>query len=93
MPDFAFRNEHWICAPATTDLQGTPCFNIAALQNGYLLDKAGEKVVSGLWRRLATLLYASLSAPAGTSVVRLHEAADGTLSTFADEAAWKAAIQ
>lgn len=92
MPDFAFRNEHWVCAPATVDLQGTPCFNIAALQGGYLLDKAGEKVVAGLWKRLATVLYASLSAPTGTSIVRVFEAADGTLTTYADEASWKQAI-
>lgn len=93
MPDFAFRQEHWVCAPATTDLQGKPCYNISALQGGYLLDKAGEKVVAGLWRRLATLLYASLSAPSGATVARVYEAADGTLTTYADEASWKAAIQ
>jgi len=91
MPDFAFRNEHWVCAPATTDVHGTPAVNLSALQGGYLLDKAGDKIVPHLWQRLATLLYASLSAPPGSTPVRLLEAADGTLSTFTDADAWKAA--
>lgn len=93
MPDFAFRNEHWVCAPATTDQRGTPSFNLAALQGGYLLDKSGEYIVSGLWHRLATIVYASLSSPKSTEPVRLYEAADGTLSIYDDAAAWAEATR
>ena len=92
MPDFAFRNERWVSAAIAPDASGATAVNLAALGGGYLLDKAGERVVTGLWRRLGTLLYVSLSAPAGRDPVRLYEAADGTLSIVEDDAAWQRAI-
>ena len=39
-------------------------------------------------RRLGTLLYVALSAGPGAEPVRLHEAADGTLTIVDDAAAW-----
>ena len=92
MPDFAFRNEHWVCAPGTSDEHGVAAYNASALESGYLLDKAGAKVVSGLWRRLATLIYASLSAGPGTEPVRLIETREGELRVFTDAAGFQAAI-
>ena len=92
MPDFAFRNEHWVCAPAAADDRGTPAYNAAALEGGYLLDKGGTKVVAGLWRRLATLVYASLSAGPGAEPVRLFETRAGELRRFDDAASFQAAI-
>ena len=92
MPDFAYRNEHWVCAPGANDDQGTPAYNAGALEGGYLLDKAGAKLVTGLWRRLATLLYASLSAGPGAEPVRLFETHAGELRLFADGASFHAAI-
>ncbi len=92
MPDFAFRNEHWVCAPAAADERGTPAYNASALQNGYLLDKGGSRVVTGLWRRLAGLVYASLSAGTGSEPVRVFEMRDGALRVFADAASFQAAI-
>ncbi len=92
MPDFAFRNEHWVCAPGTTDEHGAVAYNASALESGYLLDKAGTKVVSGLWRRLAALVYASLSADPGAEPVRVIETRGGELHVFADAASFQAAI-
>ncbi|MBL8624206.1 MAG: hypothetical protein JNK64_23070 [Myxococcales bacterium] len=88
MPDFAFRNERWVCAPVAPDARGAMAVNLAALNGGYLLDKGGERLVTGLWRRLGTLLYVALSAGPGAEPVRLHEAVDGTLTIVDDAAAW-----
>jgi hypothetical protein len=92
MPDFAFRNEHWVCAPAAAAEDGTPAYNASALDGGYLVDKSRKKVVSGLWRRLATLVYASLSAGPGAEPVRLFETREGELLLFTDGASFQAAI-
>jgi hypothetical protein len=92
MADFAYRNERWVCAPATSDEQGTPAYNASALEGGYLVDKGRSKVIAALWRRLATLVYASLSAPAGAEPVRLFETRDGELRAFAHAASFQAAI-
>jgi hypothetical protein len=92
MPDFAFRNERWICAPVAPDRSGAQAVNLAALAGGYLLDARGERLVTGLWRRLGNLLYASLTAGPGAEPVRLHEAADGTLTIVDDAAAWQRII-
>lgn len=88
MPDFAFRNERWVCAPLVADASGATAVNLAALSGGYLVDKAGERPVTALWARLGTLLYASLSSGAGAEPVRLYEAADGALSIITDAAVW-----
>ena len=92
MPDFVFRNEHWVCAPAAPDLTGSLAYNAQALQAGYLTDKARERVVPELWRRLGALVYGSLAQP-GTGPVYLFEQEDGTLVTFEDKASFEAAVQ
>ncbi|HVV87094.1 MAG TPA: hypothetical protein VHE35_28840 [Kofleriaceae bacterium] len=92
MPDFAFRNEHWVCGPGATDEHGTAAYNASAMDDGYLLDKSGNRVVTGLWRRLAALVYASLSAGPGTEPVRVFETREGELRVFADGPSFQAAI-
>ena len=92
MPDFVFRNEHWVCAPAAPDITGTLAYNAQALQAGFLTDKARENVVPELWRRLGGLVYASLSQP-GTGPVYLFEQEDGTLVVFENKASFEVAVQ
>jgi hypothetical protein len=93
MPDFAFRNELWICAPVCTDVRGETAYNVSALQAGYLTDKARERLVTDLWAREAAILYASLAAPAGGDTVYLIETDDGKLHAFAERASFDAAIK
>jgi hypothetical protein len=92
MPDFAYRNEHWVCAPAAPDLNGTLAYNAHALEAGFLTDKSRERIIPDLWRRLGALVYASLSQP-GTGPVYLFEHEDGSLTAFEDAASFEAAIQ
>jgi hypothetical protein len=92
MPDFAYRNEHWVCAPAAPDLNGTLAYNTHALQAGFLTDKARERLVPEVWRRLSALVYVSLSRP-GEGPVYLFEQEDGTLILFDDAASFEAAVQ
>jgi hypothetical protein len=92
MPDFAYRNEHWVCAPAAPDLNGTLAYNTHALESGFLTDKARERIVPEVWRRLGALVYTSLSRP-GEGPVYLFEQEDGTLIAFDDAASFEAAIQ
>ncbi len=92
MPDFVFRNEHWVCAPAAPDLTGNLAYNAQALQAGFLTDKARERVVPELWRRLGALVYVSLSQP-GTGPVYLFEQEDGTLVVFENKASFEVAVQ
>ena len=47
MPDFAYRNDHWVCAPITTDRQGRTVFNVMALDKGYLLRDGGGTLGGG----------------------------------------------
>jgi DNA-binding transcriptional regulator YdaS (Cro superfamily) len=42
MPDFAFRQDRWVCAPAASDAQGHLAINVHALKAGYLTDKGGN---------------------------------------------------
>jgi hypothetical protein len=90
MPDFAFRQEHWVCAPAAADTQGRMAINVQALRAGYLTDKSYEKIIPELWRRQATLLYASLTAESERAFV--FETAEGELIAFRDQASFEAAI-
>jgi hypothetical protein len=94
MPDFAFRQEHWVCAPAAADAAGRLAINVQALQAGYLLDKAGEKIVPELWRRQAALLYAGLSdeAAAADGKSWVFETENGELIAFKDAASFEAAV-
>jgi len=93
MPDFAFRNETWVCAPMAPDASGAAAINLGALAGGYLTDKAGERMITAMWRRLGALLYVSLSAGRGTEPVRLYEDADGGLRIFDDADAWARATR
>jgi hypothetical protein len=92
MPDFAYRNEHWICAPVATDTRGNAAYNVQALEAGYLTDKQRERIIPDLWRRQAAICYASLGAPGGGETVYLFEQRDGELLVFPDEAAFRAAV-
>jgi outer membrane protein assembly factor BamB len=92
MPDFAYRNEYWVCAPVTTDLRGEVAYNASALGAGYLTDKQRRQLVPDLWRRQAALCYASLAAPGGGDTVYAFERSDGEIFVFADAAALQAAI-
>jgi hypothetical protein len=93
MPDFAYRNEYWVCAPATADAGGQMAFNVQALEAGFLTDKGRDKLISELWRRQAALCYASLGAPGGGSTVYVFEQDDGELVVFPDEASFQAAVE
>jgi hypothetical protein len=92
MPDFAFRNEYWVCAPVVNDSRGNPAYNAQALEAGYLTDKQRQKLVTDLWRRQAALCYASLAAPGTGDTVYAFEKSNGELLVFPDAAAFKAAV-
>jgi hypothetical protein len=92
MPDFAYRNEYWVCAPVTTDTRGNTAYNVQALEAGFLTDKQRERLVTDLWRREAALCYASLAAPGGGDTVYAVEQADGELLVFPDAASFRAAV-
>jgi hypothetical protein len=95
MPDFAFREEHWVCAPAASDAAGHLAVNVQALRAGYLTDKAGEKIVGELWRREAALLYAGLAdeAAASDGNTYVFETEAGELIVFRDAASFEAAVK
>ena len=92
MPDFAYRNEQWVCAPVATDTRGNAAYNVQALEAGYLTDKQRERIVPDLWRRQAAICYASLGPLGGGETVYLFEQRDGELLVFLDEAAFRAAV-
>jgi hypothetical protein len=92
MPDFAYRNEHWVCAPVTTDQRGEVAQDWWALQAGYLTDPQRQRIVPDLWRRQAAICYASLAAPGGGNMVYAFEAEGGEISVFPDDASFKAAV-
>ena len=92
MPDFAFRNEYWVCAPVTADAHGDPAYNLQALQAGYLTDKQRETIVPDLWRRQAAICYASLAAPGSGHTVYAFETTDGDVRIFPDAASFRAAV-
>jgi hypothetical protein len=92
MPDFGFRNESWVCAPAISDPRGNVAFNVHALEAGYLTDKRRAQIVPELWRRQAAICYASLGAPGGGHTVYVFEQRDGELLVFPDAASFQAAV-
>ncbi|MBI4511767.1 MAG: hypothetical protein HY698_19190 [Deltaproteobacteria bacterium] len=91
MPDFAYRNEHWVCAGVVADANGKPAYNVQALEGGYLTDKGRERLVLDLWRRAGALLHASLAAPGGDRVY-VFETEQGDLLAFPDEVTFTAAV-
>lgn len=94
MPDFAFRQDRWVCAPAAADAQGRMAINVHAQQAGYLTDKAGTQIVPVLWQRQAALLYAALAdeLAAEDGAAYLVETQDGQLFAFPSAAAFEAAV-
>jgi len=92
MPDFAFRNEYWVCAPVTRDTRGNAAYNVQALQAGYLTGKQHDDVVPDLWRRQAAICYASLAAPGTGNTVYAFETAAGEILVFPTAAAFHAAV-
>jgi hypothetical protein len=92
MPDFAYRNERWVCAPLATDVQGRAALNLRGITTGYLTDATGRRIVTALWERQAIVLYASLCDGVAADHAWLIEAADGRLRSFVDEASWSAAV-
>ncbi len=95
MPDFAFRQERWVCAPAASDAGGNLAINMHALKAGYLSDKGGSRIVPALWQRQATLLYAALAddLAAEDGAAYLFESVTGELYSFASRAAFTQAVQ
>ncbi len=95
MPDFAFRQDRWVCAPAAADAQGRLAINVHAQQAGYLTDKGGTQIVPVLWQRQAALLYAALAddLAAEDGAVYLLETPDGQLFAFPTAAQFEAAVQ
>lgn len=95
MPDFAFRQDRWVCAPAAADAGGNLAINVHALKAGYLTDRGGNTIAPVLWQRQATLLYAALAEelPADDGAVYLFEDASGALYSFPSQAGFAAAVQ
>lgn len=92
MPDFAYRNEYWVCAPVVADSRGNAAYNVHALEAGFLTDKQRDRLVTELWRREAAICYASLAAPGGGDTVYLFEGSDGALIVYPDAASFQAAV-
>ncbi len=95
MPDFAFRQDRWVCAPAASDAQGHLAINVHALKAGYLTDKGGNQIAPVLWQRQATLLYAALAdeLAAEDGAVYLFETQAGALHAFPSRVAFEQAVQ
>jgi hypothetical protein len=95
MPDFVFRNDHWVSAPVTTDVAGRTAFNAKALNKGYLLREGGgsyDDVETTLWRMEATVLYASLTDETAADHAYIFETSAGNVVSFANKADFNAAV-
>ena len=92
MPDFAFRNEHWTCAPVALDRWDRPAMNLRGLTAGYLTDKDKATLVPELWERQAIVLYASMCDATAADHAWVFETEDGRLLSFPDEASFQAAV-
>lgn len=93
MPDFAFRNEHWVCAPVAMDIRGEAALNLRALTEGYGTDVERKSIVATLWERQAIALYASLSEETARHRAFIFEEGDGRLLSFPDRASFEAAVE
>ncbi len=92
MPDFAFRNELWVCAPLAEDHSGQPAVNLRGLTAGYLTAPDGQSLVTELWERQAIVLYASMSDATPADHAWLFETTDGRLLSFPDADRFAAAV-
>ena len=96
MPDFAYRNDHWVSAPVTTDVYGAAAYNIQGLNEGYLVREGGtsfDDVETSMWKRMATVLYASLSNETPEGHAYIFEATDGKIISFENRADFDAAVE
>ncbi len=93
MPDFAFRQDHWVSAPVVVDDRGNRAVNLKAKNAGYLTRQNSATVRGDLWQRQADILYAGLRAePKGNGKeTYLYELDEGTLVAFSDKAVFEAA--
>ena len=95
MPDFAFRNDHWVAAPITTDSRGRTAFNVMALNKGYLIRQGGnsiDDIETALWKTEAALLYASLTEATPKDHAYILETADGTFLSFENKSDFDKAV-
>ena len=95
MPDFVFRNDHWVSAPVTTDSYGQIAYNAMALDKGYLLRQGGnslDDIERALWQDEALILYASLSDETAEGHAYIFETPDGHVMSFETEAAFEEAV-
>jgi hypothetical protein len=93
MPDFAYRNEHWTCAPVAMDQWGRPAMNLRGLTAGYLTDAGKRRIVPELWERQAIVLYAAMAEATAGEHAWIFETEDGRLLSFPDEASFEAAVE
>ena len=95
MPDFAYRNDHWVAAPITTDSRGRTAFNVMALNKGYLIRQGGnsiDDIETALWKTEAALLYASLTEATPKDHAYILETADGTFLSFENKTDFDKAV-
>ncbi|MEE8410119.1 MAG: hypothetical protein V3T05_10970 [Myxococcota bacterium] len=91
MPDFAYRQDHWVCAPVTLDANGDVAYNVAGATAGYLTNKA-RNLITDLWQRQAAILYSSLSDATAENKAYVFENQEGHLVSFADSETFDAAV-
>ncbi len=92
MPDFAYRNDKMVAAPATTDSRGNEVLNSQAYEAGYMTDTAREILNTSLWESQAQLLFASLSDKTGGDEARVFIDEKGHMLSFANDADFQAAV-
>ncbi|MEC9464962.1 MAG: hypothetical protein VX834_04205 [Myxococcota bacterium] len=96
MPDFAYRNDHWVSAPVTTDAQGRAAFNVMALDKGYLLRQGGnsfDDIETAMWKTEATILYAALTDETAAGEAYIFETQDGKIISFDSKTDFDAAVK
>ncbi|MCK6547381.1 hypothetical protein L6R52_16145 [Myxococcota bacterium] len=92
MPDFAFRQDHWVSAPVAVDALGRRAVNLRAKEAGYLTSAGSTEITPALWKRQADVLYAGLRPQAkNEETAHVWELEDGSLVAFSDPIAFEAA--
>jgi hypothetical protein len=92
MPDFAFRNTEWTCAPVTT-IGSSVMANVGAYQGGYLTEADNTTVNTSLWRRQAEVLFASLTDKTAAGGALVYVNAKNELLSFDTPADFNAAVK